>query len=46
MPTTSKAYEVVTKMTKVEKGGGGTGNMWSLNQTISGLVFLNQIFLL
>ena len=40
MPTASKACEVVTKMTKVEKCGGGTGNMWSLNQTISGLVFV------
>ena len=26
-------------MTKVGKGGGGTINMWSLNQKISGLVF-------
>ena len=40
MPTASKACEVVTKMIKVEKCGGGTGNMWSLNQTISGLVFV------
>ena len=38
--TASKAHEVVTKMTKVEKGGGGTVNMWSLNQKISGLVFV------
>ena len=29
--TASKAHEVITKMTKVEKGGGGTGNMRSLN---------------
>ena len=29
-----KAHEVVTMMTKVEKGGGGTVNMWSLNQKI------------
>ena len=27
-------------MTKVERAGGGTINMWSLNQKISGLVFL------
>ena len=40
MPTASKACEVVTKMIKVEKCGGGTGNMWSLNQRISGLVFV------
>ena len=36
-----KAHEVFTKMTKaVEKGGGGKVNMWSLNQKISGLVFV------
>ena len=35
-----KAHEVVTKMTKVEKGGGSTVNMWFLNQKISGLVFV------
>ena len=29
--TASKAHEVVTKMTKVEKGGGGIISMWSLN---------------
>ena len=40
--TASKAHEVVTKMTKVEKGGGGTVNMWSLNQKISGLVFVKR----
>ena len=38
--TASKAHEVVTKTTKVEKGGGGTVNMWSLIQKISGLVFV------
>ena len=27
-------------MTKVGKGGGGTVNMWSLNQKIPGLVFV------
>ena len=27
-------------MTTVEKGGGGTVNMWYLNQKISGLVFV------
>ena len=37
-----KVHEVVTKMTKVEKGGGGTVNMWSLNQKISGLVFVES----
>ena len=39
--TASKAHEVVTKMTKVEKGGGGIISMWSLNQKISGLVLAN-----
>ena len=38
--TASKAHEVVTEMIKVEKGGGGTVNMWSLDQKISGLVFV------
>ena len=38
--TSSKAHEVVTKMTKVEKGGSGAVNMWSLNQNISGLAFV------
>ena len=38
--TTSKAHEEVTKMTKVEKGGGGTVSRWSLNLKISGLVFV------
>ena len=37
--TASKAHEVVTEMTKKEKGGGDIVNMWSLNQNISGLVF-------
>ena len=36
----SKAHEVVTKMTYIKKGGSGTVNMWSLNQKISGLVFV------
>ena len=27
-------------MTKVEKGGGGTINMWSLNQKIWGMVLV------
>ena len=39
--TASKAHEVVTKMTKVEKGGGGTISMWSLNQKVSGLALVN-----
>ena len=38
--TASKSHEVVTKITKVERGGGGTVNMWSLNQKISGLAFV------
>ena len=40
--TASKAHELVTKMTKVEKGGGGTVSMWSLNQKMSGLVFVKS----
>ena len=38
--TNSKAHEIATKVTKVEKGGGGTVNMCSLNQKISGLFFV------
>ena len=38
--TVSKAHEVVTKMTEVEIGGGGTIDMWTLDQKISGLVFI------
>ena len=38
--TVSKAHEVVTKMTEVEISGGGTIDMWTLNQKISGLVFI------
>ena len=37
--TVSKSLEVVNKMTNVEKGGGGTVDMWSLNQKVSGLLF-------
>ena len=37
-----KPHEAVTKMTKVEKGGGGTVYMWSFNQKISGLVFVKS----
>ena len=37
--TVSKSHEVVNKMTKVGKGGGGTVDMWSLNQKVSGLLF-------
>ena len=44
--TDSKTYEKVTKITKVEKGGNGTVNLWFLKQKISGLVLLKQIFLL
>ena len=38
--TASKAHEVVTKMTKVEKDGGSKANMCSFNQKISALVFV------
>ena len=37
--TASKAHNVFTKMTKIEKVGGGAVNMRILNQKISGLVF-------
>ena len=40
--TASNVREVATKVTKVEKGGGGTVNMWSLNQKMSGLVFVKS----
>lgn len=39
--TASKAHDVLTKMDKVIKGGGGYVNMWSLNQKVSGLAFVN-----
>ena len=38
--TASKAHEVVTKMTEVEKVGDGAINMWFPKQKISGLVFV------
>ena len=38
--TASKSHEAVTKLTKVEKGGGSTANRWSMNQNISGLVYV------
>ena len=41
--TVSKAHEVVTKVTEVEIGGGGTIDMWTLNQKISGLAFIKPI---
>ena len=40
--TVWKVYEVVTKLTKVGKDGGGTITMSSWNQTFSGLVFIEQ----
>jgi len=39
--TASKAHEVLTKMDKIIKGGSNYINMWSLNQKISGLAFVN-----
>ena len=39
--TASKCHNVSTKMDKVMKGGGGYLNMWSLNQNVSGLLFVN-----
>ena len=38
--TASKSHVVVAKMPKVEKDGGSTVSMWSLNQKISGMVFV------
>ena len=39
--TASTAHDVITKMRKVQKGGGGYTNMWSLNQNISKLTYKN-----
>ena len=39
--TASKAHEVITKMKKVRKGGGGVVNIWSLKENISGKIFVN-----
>ena len=38
--TASKAHEVITKMKKVRKGGGGVVNIWSLKEKISGMTFV------
>ena len=39
--TASKAHEIKTKMEKVVRGVGGYINMWSLNQKVSGLIFVS-----
>ena len=39
--TASKAHDVLAKVRKYEKRAGGTIDMWSLNQKISGLTFVN-----
>ena len=39
--TGSKGHEVITKIKKVKKGGGGYVNLWQLFQNVSGLVFVN-----
>ena len=39
--TGSKAHEVLTKMKKIETGKGGTVDIWSCKQKISGLTFIN-----
>ena len=39
--TTSKAHEVITKMSKVGKGGGGVVNIWSFKEKFSGMTFVN-----
>ena len=38
--TASKAHEVITKMKKVRKGGGGVVNIWSLKEKISVMTFV------
>ena len=35
--TASKAHEVITKMTKFRKGGGGVVNIWSLKEKVFGM---------
>ena len=37
--TASKVHEVIAKMKKVRKGGGGVVNIWSLKEKISGMTF-------
>ena len=39
--TASKEHEVITKMKKVGKGGGGVVTIWSLREEISGMTFVN-----
>ena len=39
--TASKAIEVITKMKKVRKGGGGVVNIWSLKEKNSRMTFVN-----
>ena len=39
--TASKAHDVLTKIEKVRNKKGGVISMWSLNQNISGLKFVN-----
>ena len=39
-----KAKEVITKMKKVRKGGGGVLNTWSLKEKKSGIISVNPTF--
>lgn len=39
--TASKAHDVLSKMKRVAKGGGGYIDMWALNQKVSGLTFVD-----
>ena len=39
--TDVKAKEVITKMKKVRKGGGGVLNIWSLKEKKSGIISVN-----
>ena len=39
--TASKCHDILTKMTKVLKGGGGCIDMYSVNQKVTGLTYTN-----
>ena len=39
--TASKCHDVLTKLNKIEKGGGGYVDMFKLNQNVSGLTYIN-----
>ena len=39
--TASKSHDVLTKMKKLTKGGGGCVDLFTVNQSISGLTYIN-----